>query len=73
MSENELNGLEEVGGNKEELTRKYLLHRFWRTGRDFWIVGDRRFAWGLSAVLLCVIVLNIAASYGMKSLEPRDF
>jgi vitamin B12/bleomycin/antimicrobial peptide transport system ATP-binding/permease protein len=80
MSQNELNGLEAAGGNKDELTRKYLLHRFWQTGRDFWLAGDRRFAWALSAVLLFVIVLNIAASYGMNlwnreifdALESKD-
>jgi putative ATP-binding cassette transporter len=76
MSENDLND----AGNKEELTRKYLLHRFWQTGRDFWLGDDRQLAWALSAVLLVVIILNIAASYGMNlwnraifdALESKD-
>jgi vitamin B12/bleomycin/antimicrobial peptide transport system ATP-binding/permease protein len=50
----------------ERLKRGYLLRRFWRTARGFWTGHRRAVAWSLSGGLLLVVLLNIAASYGMN-------
>ena len=50
----------------ERLRRGYLLSRFWQTARGFWSGHRRALAWGLTAGLLLVVLLNIAASYGMN-------
>src|ERR1043166_5180759 len=50
----------------ERLRRRYLLSRFWRTARAFWSGHRRAVAWGLTVGLLVVVLLNIAASYGMN-------
>ena len=65
----------------EELRRRYLLRRFWQTAirlLDHARASDRLAA--LSAALLVIILLNLAASYGMNlwnrgifdALEKRD-
>jgi putative ATP-binding cassette transporter len=50
----------------ERLRRGYLLRRFWQAARGFWSGHRRAVAWSLSAGLLLVVLLNIAASYGMN-------
>src|SRR5437660_671298 len=50
----------------ERLRRSYLLRRFWQTARTFWSGHRRAVAWGLTVGLLLVVLLNIAASYGMN-------
>jgi vitamin B12/bleomycin/antimicrobial peptide transport system ATP-binding/permease protein len=50
----------------ERLRRSYLLRRFWRTARGFWSGHRRAVAWSLTSGLLLVVLLNIAASYGMN-------
>jgi len=50
----------------ERLKRGYLLRRFWQTARGFWTGQRRAVAWSLTAGLLLVVLLNIAASYGMN-------
>jgi putative ATP-binding cassette transporter len=57
---------EESQEETERLRRSYLLRRFWRTARAFWSGHRRAVAWGLTAGLLLVVLLNIAASYGMN-------
>src|ERR1051326_2998887 len=50
----------------ERLRRGYLLSRFWQSARGFWSGHRRAVAWGLTGGLLLVVLLNIAASYGMN-------
>lgn len=59
--------LEEASAEEaEELRRGYLLRRFWQSARRFWSEHRRAVAWALSGALLLVVLLNIAASYGMN-------
>ena len=64
--EDEMKALEESGEDTDELRRQYLLRRFWQTASGFWGRRGRRIAWILSGTLLVIILLNIAASYGMN-------
>jgi vitamin B12/bleomycin/antimicrobial peptide transport system ATP-binding/permease protein len=50
----------------ERLKRGYLLRIFWQTARGFWSGQRRVVAWSLTGGLLLVVLLNIAASYGMN-------
>jgi putative ATP-binding cassette transporter len=48
-----------------ELNRRYLLRTFWKSAGGFW--GRRtRVSWILSGILLLIVFLNLAASYGMN-------
>jgi vitamin B12/bleomycin/antimicrobial peptide transport system ATP-binding/permease protein len=42
------------------------LRNFWQSARGFWGPRGTRLAWLLSAALLLIILLNLAASYGMN-------
>jgi vitamin B12/bleomycin/antimicrobial peptide transport system ATP-binding/permease protein len=64
--EDEMKALEESGEETEELRRQYLLRRFWQTAGRFWSDRGRQISWVLSIVLFIIILLNIAASYGMN-------
>src|SRR5262249_1362258 len=57
---------EDTQEDHEKLRGRYLLSRFWRTARTFWSGQRRAVAWGLTIGLLLVVLLNIAASYGMN-------
>ncbi len=57
---------DEGGEDIEELRRKYLLRRFWHTASRFWTDARSHMAWLLSAMLLVIILLNLAASYAMN-------
>src|SRR5215470_1294266 len=57
---------EDTAEENERLKRGYLLRRFWQTARGFWTGQRRAVAWSLIAGLLLVVLLNIAASYGMN-------
>jgi len=57
---------EESPEENERLRRRYLLSRFWQTARSFWSGHRRAVAWGLTVGLLLVVLLNIAASFGMN-------
>jgi putative ATP-binding cassette transporter len=78
--EEEMKALEESGEDTDELRRQYLLRRFWQTAGGFWERRGRRIAWVLSVTLFIIILLNIAASYGMNlwnraifdALEKKD-
>jgi vitamin B12/bleomycin/antimicrobial peptide transport system ATP-binding/permease protein len=64
----------------EDLRRRYLLRRFWHTAFRFWTTPGYRIAWLLSAALLAIILLNLAAAYAMNlwnrsifdALEKKD-
>ena len=64
---------------KDNLRRRSLLRRFWRSAAQFW-AGGWSSAWMLSASLLGVILLLIGAAYAMNAwnramfdgLERRD-
>lgn len=70
-----------AGDSQEQLRRKYLLYRFWRTAVGFWsrTRGDR-LAWVLLAALFVLIFANLAAQFGINlwnrkifdALEQRD-
>jgi vitamin B12/bleomycin/antimicrobial peptide transport system ATP-binding/permease protein len=78
--ESEMKALEEAGEDTEQLRREYLLQRFWQGANDFWGKRGRSIAWILSGALLLIILLNIAAAYGMNlwnraifdALEKKD-
>jgi vitamin B12/bleomycin/antimicrobial peptide transport system ATP-binding/permease protein len=57
---------EESAEENEALKRRHLLRIFWQTARGFWSGHRRAVAWSLSGGLLLVVLLNIAASYGMN-------
>jgi putative ATP-binding cassette transporter len=67
-------------GISETLRRRLLLRRFWQSAGEFWGANGRRQAWLLTAVILLLILLNLATSYGMNlwnraifdGLEKRD-
>jgi vitamin B12/bleomycin/antimicrobial peptide transport system ATP-binding/permease protein len=56
-----------TGDDKEQLRRKYLLYRFWRTASGFWSRerGDR-LAWVLVGSLVVLILANLAAQLGIN-------
>src|SRR5204863_3889808 len=67
--------------NSNKIKRRLLLRRFWQSAFGFWskIRGERR-AWFLTGLILVLILLNLAASFGMNiwnreifdALEKRD-
>src|SRR5215471_19017622 len=57
---------EDSAEENERLKRGYLLRLFWQTARGFWTGQRRAVAWSLTGGLLLVVLLNIAASYGMN-------
>jgi putative ATP-binding cassette transporter len=65
----EIAALDETPASPEEienLKRKYMVRRFWQTARRFWTDSGSHIAWLLSAALLAVILLNLAAAYAMN-------
>src|SRR5437879_3893795 len=50
-----------------KLRRRLLLRRFWQSARSFWgVARGRRRSWALSGIVLFLILLSLAASYGMN-------
>jgi putative ATP-binding cassette transporter len=49
-----------------ELKGRYLLQRFWKSAAGFWGKRGTRSSWVLAGILLLIILLNLAASYGMN-------
>jgi vitamin B12/bleomycin/antimicrobial peptide transport system ATP-binding/permease protein len=45
---------------------RYLLRRFWKNAAGFWGKRGTRLSWVLSGILLFIIFLNLATSYGMN-------
>jgi vitamin B12/bleomycin/antimicrobial peptide transport system ATP-binding/permease protein len=50
----------------DRLSRRFLLRRFWRDATGFWGRRGAPRSWLLPAALLLIILLNLAASYGMN-------
>ena len=55
---------EDAGG----LNRRHLLRAFWKSAGGFW-GRETQVSWTLSGTLLLIVLLNLAASYGMNA-EP---
>src|SRR5947209_1538443 len=73
--------LTELSGEEAtKLRRRALLRRFWLSASHYWKKGGGRLAWVLTGALLVIILLTLAASYGMNvwsraifdALEQRD-
>ena len=66
-------------GPAEEV-RRSLLRSFWQSAAGFWKERAARVSWVLSGILLLIVFLNLAASYGMNlwlrvifdALQTRD-
>lgn len=71
--ESEMKTLEDAGEDTEELRRQYLLRRFWHTATRFWTDPKSHKAWMLSAAVLVIILLNLAASYAMNQWNRSIF
>jgi len=64
----------------EVAKRRYLVRRFWNSAKGFWGRKGDRLAWLLSGAVLALILLNLAAQYGINvwnrvifdALEARD-
>ena len=72
--------LERNDEGSNRLRRHLLLQRFWKGATGFWRAGGDRLSWTLTATILLIVVLSLAASYGMNvwnrkifdALERRD-
>ncbi len=64
---------EEEGEDLEDLRRKYMRRRFWHTASRFWTDPKSHMAWVLSAMLLVIILLNLAAAYAMNQWNRSIF
>jgi vitamin B12/bleomycin/antimicrobial peptide transport system ATP-binding/permease protein len=72
--------LDPRSGLSDDLLRRMLLRRFWQSARELWGPHGGKQAWLLTALILLLILLNLAASYGMNlwnrgifdALEKRD-
>lgn len=53
-------------GDPEASRRRYLLGRYWYSARGFWGKGGDRFAWPLSVGVVALILLALAAQYGVN-------
>jgi putative ATP-binding cassette transporter len=57
---------EKPGENAVEFERRSLLRSFWHGAVGFWGARGTRVSWLLSGILLLIVLLTIAASYGMN-------
>ena len=72
--------LDPESGISDQVRRRLLLWRFWQSAKGFWGAAGGRQSWLLSGAILLLILLNLAASYGMNiwnraifdALEKRD-
>ena len=48
------------------IRRRALLRRFWHSASRYWRKDGGRLAWVLTGSLLLVVLLNLAAAYGMN-------
>src|SRR5215471_16769305 len=53
-------------GDAGELNRRDPLRRFWNSAAGFWGQHGTPMSWFLSAAILLIVLLNLAASYGMN-------
>lgn len=64
----------------ERARKKYLLRRFWISGRGYWGLHGDRLAWPLTIGLLTLICVNVGFQYGINrwnraifdAIEQRD-
>ncbi|MFZ1209561.1 MAG: ABC transporter ATP-binding protein/permease, partial [Pseudolabrys sp.] len=64
----------------DQARNRYLLERFWVSGRGFWGKSGDRIAWVASVGLLLLIIFNVAVQYGINvwnreifdAIEKRD-
>jgi putative ATP-binding cassette transporter len=76
----QIKGPEQPDEYVDELKGRYLLRRFWKNAAGFWGKRGAQLSWVLSGILLLIIVLNLATSYGMNvwtrvifdALQKRD-
>ncbi len=72
--------LDPESGLTDKRRRRLLLRRFWQSAAGFWGADRDRRAWMLSGTILVLILLGLAAAYGMNiwnraifdALERRD-
>ena len=72
--------LDPESGISDQVRRRLLLWRFWQSAKGFWGAAGGRRSWLLTGAILLLILLNLAASYGMNiwnraifdALEKRD-
>jgi putative ATP-binding cassette transporter len=69
----EMAALGDPGEETEELRRRYLLRRFWHTARRYWTDPAPQVAWLLSAAVLAIILLNLAAAFAMNQWNRSIF
>ena len=50
----------------DQARNRYLLERFWVSGRGFWGKSGDRIAWIASVGLLLLIIFNVAVQYGIN-------
>jgi vitamin B12/bleomycin/antimicrobial peptide transport system ATP-binding/permease protein len=50
----------------EDLRRRMLVGRFWKSARGFWGKRGHRLAWPLSSAILLVVLLNLVTLYGIN-------
>ncbi|RWG76767.1 MAG: ABC transporter ATP-binding protein/permease [Mesorhizobium sp.] len=50
----------------EQARKKYLLRRFWISGRGYWGRHGDKLAWPFTVVLLVLIVVNVGFQYGIN-------
>src|ERR1700758_5286891 len=58
--------LDPQSGLSDDMRRRLLLRRFWQSAGEFWGKDGPKRAWLLSALILLLILLNLAAAYGMN-------
>ncbi len=46
--------------------RRYLMRRYWHSARGFWGSGGDRYAWILTIGVASLVLLNLAAQYGLN-------
>jgi vitamin B12/bleomycin/antimicrobial peptide transport system ATP-binding/permease protein len=80
MAETSAPAPERPGDPAAEPGRRSLLRSFWQDAAGFWGSRGTRVSWVLCGALLLIVLLNLAASYGMNAwhrvvfdaLEARD-
>ena len=50
----------------EQARKKYLLRRFWISGRGYWGRHGDKLAWPFTVLLLVLIVVNVGFQYGIN-------
>lgn len=55
-----------MSADTDRQTRQYLLARFWEAALGFWRGRGRRFAWGLTGVVVVIALLTLALQYRLN-------